>query len=123
MTHHLYCKGHHEKRSYSIRHWERDQRLYEYNLYNDLWAELDAFFSTNPWAGEGLAGPYQKLAFMVCYNIDEFRSYVENHNLLNEFMMNKDERKRIVNDDGQLLHFGFGWLEFVLGGRKNLVRK
>jgi len=123
MTHHLYCKGHHEKRSYSIRHWERDQRLYEYNLYNDLWAELDAFFSTNPWAGEGIAGPYQKLAFMVCYNIDEFRSYVENHNLLNEFMMNKDERKRIANDDGQLLHFGFSWLEFVLGGRKNLVRK
>jgi Fe-S-cluster containining protein len=123
MTHHLYCKGHDEECFYSIRQWERDQLLYEYNLYNDLWAELDAFFSTNPWAGEGKAGPYQQLAFMVCYNVDGFRSYVENHNILSEFKLKKDERKRIINDDGQLLRFGFSWLEFILGGRKNLVKR
>ena len=123
MTHHVYCKGHSEERSYTIPEWERDQMLYEYNLYNDLWAELDAFFSTNPWAGEGKAGPYQQLAFMVCYNIDEFRSYVEKHDVLNGFRLRKDERQRIVRDDSQLLRFGFNWLEFILGGRKNLVKK
>lgn len=123
MTHHLYCKGHGEERSYTIRQWERDQMLHEYNLYNDLWAELDAFFSTNPWAGEGKAGPYQQLAFMVCYNIDEFRSYVEKHEVLSSFSMKKDERRRIANSDGQLLNFGFKWLEFILGGRKNLLNK
>ena len=123
MTHHLYCKGHDEERSYTLRQWEREQMLYEYNLYNDLWAELDAFFSTNPWAGEGKAGPHQQLAFMVCYNIDGFRSYVENRDILSGFKLTKSERPRIMNDDSQLLNFGFSWLEFVLNGRKKLLKR
>lgn len=123
MTHHSYCKGHEEDRSYTVRQWERDQMLHDYNLFNDLWAELDAFFSGNPWAGEGAAGPYQQLAFMTCYNIDGFRSYIESHRILDGFKLRKDERQRIVNDDGALLRFGFSWLEFILGGRKNLITK
>lgn len=123
MTHHWYCQGHHEERSYSIRQWERDQFLYDYNLYNDLWAEIDAFFSTNPWKGEGKAGPYQQLAFMVCYNIDEFRLYIEKHDVLGDFRLKKDERQRIEKTDEHLLSFGFKWLEFIFGGRKNLVDK
>jgi hypothetical protein len=123
MTHHSYCKGHQEERSYTIRQWERDQKLSDFNLYNDLWAELDAFFSTNPWAGEGTAGPYQQLAFMVCYNIDDFRSYIEKHNVLSGFRLKKDERQRVDNSDEHLLVFGFKWLEFILGGRRNLVKK
>ena len=123
MTHHSYCKGHQEERSYTIRQWERGQMLYDFNLYNDLWAELDAFFSTNPWAGEGKAGPYQQLAFMVCYNIDDFRSYIEEHDVLCGFRLRKDERQRVENSDEQLLAFGFKWLEFILGGRRNLVER
>jgi Fe-S-cluster containining protein len=120
MTHHPYCKGHFEERNYTINQWERDQVLHECNQYNDYWAELDAFFATNPWAGEGKAGPYQQLAFMVCYNIDEFRSYSERHNLLSHFKLNKDARRRILKDDGALLRFGFDWLEYILGGRKKI---
>lgn len=121
MTHHEYCKGHAEDRVFTLRQWERDQMLYEHNLYNDLWAELDAFFSTNPWAGEGKAGPYQQLAFMVCYNIDGFRSYLQEHNILQRFKLNKNMRQQIEKSDEQLLRFGFTWLEYILGGRKNLV--
>ncbi|WP_310600383.1 YkgJ family cysteine cluster protein [Desulfobulbus sp.] len=122
LTHHPYCQGHFEERRYSIKQWERDQMLDECNLYNDLWAEVDAFFATNPWAGEGAAGPYQQLAFMVCYNIDDFRSYVENHDLVSRFRLSKEDRRRIGRDDGALLRFGFDWLETILGGRKKLVR-
>jgi Fe-S-cluster containining protein len=123
MTHHPYCKGHNETRTYTIRQWERDQALDDYNMYNELWAQLDAFFSTNPWSGEGKAGPYQQLAFMVCYNIDGFRSYIEQHNILSSFRLKKDERQRIARDDGYLLRFGFTWLECILGGRQNLIKK
>ncbi len=120
MTHHPYCKGHEEERSYTISQWERDQFLVEYNLMNDLWAEVDAFFATNPWEGEGRAGSRQQLAFMVCYNIDEFRSYCTRRNLLSEFCLTKEEKRRIKRDDGELLKFGFNWLQFVLGGRRTL---
>jgi Fe-S-cluster containining protein len=123
MTHHPYCLGHSEQRTYSIVQWERDQKLHECNMYNELWAELDAFFSTNPWAGEGKAGPYQKLAFMVCYDIDDFRTYVEQNRILNGFRLTKDERQRIARSDTSLLQFGFNWLEFILGGKKKLIKK
>ena len=123
MTRHPYCKGHFEAHFYSVKEWERDQDLYDCNLYNDLWAELDAFFSTNPWAGEGKAGPYQKLAFMVCYDIDRFRNYVNEHALLDGFRLRKDERQRLKRNDGALLTFGFRWLEYILGGEKKLIKK
>ena len=121
MTHHPYCKGHGEQRTYTIEQWERDQNIVEYNLMNDLWARVDAFFATNPWEGEGAGGPRQRLAFMVCYNIDDFRTYVSQHNLLSGFRLSKDERRRIKRDDGELLKFGFRWLQHVLGGRSTLI--
>jgi Fe-S-cluster containining protein len=123
MTHHSYCKGHFEERTYTVKEWERDQFLYEFNQVNDLWAEVDAFFASNPWQGEGVAGPRQQLAFMVCYNIDEFRSYVTRHNLLSGFRLNKEQRRRIKRDDVDLLKFGFNWLQFVLGERRTLIPK
>lgn len=123
MTHHPYCKGHLEDRSYTIKQWERDQGLYDFNLMNDLWAEVDAFFSTNPWQGEGNAGPLQQLAFMVCYNIDDFRSYCEDHMLLKRFSMTKSERNRIKRDDSALLKFGFQWLQYYIGRRPTLIPK
>lgn len=121
MTNHSYCKGHLESRQYTVRQWERDQQLHDCNMYNDMWAELDAFFATNPWEGEGKAGPKQRLAFMVCYDIDNFRLFVETHNLLKQFKLSKEHRRRIMRDDGALLGFGFAWLEQVLGGRKKLI--
>jgi uncharacterized protein len=123
LTHHPYCKGHFENNKFTIKQWERDQLLEECNHYNELWAELDAFFATNPWAGEGEAGPYQQLAFMVCYNIDKFRSYAQEKSLFSNFELSKEERRRIAKDDGALLRFGFDWLEFILGGRKRFTRK
>jgi len=121
MTHHHYCKGHQEARSYTVAEWERDQHLHEFNRMNEYWAEVDAFFATNPWLGEGVAGPRQQLAFMVCYNIDEFRTYVGRHNLLSSFRLSKSERLRIKRDDSELLKFGFKWLQFILGERKTLI--
>ncbi|MCL1980421.1 MAG: YkgJ family cysteine cluster protein [Proteobacteria bacterium] len=117
LTHHPYCQGHFEERRYSTKQWERDQLLDEFNQYNDLWASVDALFATNPWAGEGVAGPYQQLAFMVCYNIDDFRSYVADHDLLSRLRLSKEDKRRIKKDDGALLRFGFDWLKAILAGR------
>jgi len=121
LTDHPYCKGHLEDHEYTVKQWERDQFLHEYNLVNDMWAEVDAFFATNPWEGEGQAGPRQRLAFMVCYTIDDFRSYCNQHNLVNAFRMTRDRRRRILADDIELLKFGFDWLLHVLGDRPTLI--
>jgi len=121
MTDHPYCKGHQEDHSYTVKQWEREQQLHEYNLLNDMWAEVDAFFATNPWQGEGQAGPRQRLAFMVCYNLDAFRSYTRQHSLLRQYRLDRDRRRRIEGDDVELLKFGFDWLLHVLGDRRTLM--
>lgn len=122
-TEHSYCKGHLEDHFYTVKQWERQQHLLEYNLLNDMWAEVDAFFATNPWQGEGQAGPRQQLAFMVCYNLDAFRSYTQQHDLLSVYRLDRDRRRRIENDDVELLKFGFDWLLHVLGDRRTLIRR
>jgi Fe-S-cluster containining protein len=124
MTRHHYCMGHQEDTSWTVKEWIRDQKLVHYNYMNELWTEVDTLFSMNPWQGEGAGGPRQQLAFMVCYNIDGFRSYVERNDLLQQFKLPSARLRRIKADDEALLQFGFDWLLAVLGGKDTLtVRK
>jgi len=123
MTHHPYCLGHNEQKEWTVKEWIRDQQLLYYNEMDTLWATMDSLFAKNPWQGEGAAGPRQLLAFMVCYNIDRFRQYVNDHNLLDRFRLDKSRRRLIETDDEALLQFGFDWLKYVLAGEQTLLPK
>ncbi len=123
LTDHPYCLGHQENCEWTVSSWVRNQRLVEYNVMNELWAEIDTVFRLNPWRGEGAAGEKQQLAFMVCYNIDGFRRYAASHKLLQQFRLDKDFKKRIARDDGELLKFGLQWLKFILTGKSSLIHK
>jgi hypothetical protein len=91
---------------------------------DDLWAELDTLFADrHTWRGEGAAGPRQMLAFMVCYNLDRFRQYLNDQQLLNRFRLDKSRRRLIERDDEALLRFGFDWLLHLLDGRPTLQAK
>ncbi|PIE56406.1 MAG: Fe-S oxidoreductase [Desulfobulbus propionicus] len=120
VVQHPYCQGHGESRQQTLAQWQREQQLREFNRYNDLWAEVNAFFATNPWGEQENAQELQQLAFMVCYNLDDFRGYVQEHRLLKMFKLNKAERRAITTTDEDLLCFGFKWLQHVLGNRRTL---
>lgn len=123
MTHHPYCMGHNETKEFGVKSWTRNQKLIEFNTMNSFWAELDTLFSTNPWKGEGAGGEKQRVAFMVCYNIDGFRRFTQAHNLIKLFQIDKDFRRRIDKEDSELLKFGFEWLKLLLGGKSSLIQK
>ena len=120
LTHHDYCQGHAEKKMWTVKEWLRDQKLLLHNSQADRWAEMDSLFATNPWAGEGVAGPRQKLAFMVCYNLDGFRDYMAHNNLLGQFRMPAARVRAIEREDEALLSFGYDWLQFVLANKPTL---
>jgi uncharacterized protein len=122
LTSHEYCKGHTEQKVYSARQYVRGQFLEEYNIYNDLWAQVDTIFRTNPWKGEGMAGSLQQMAFMVCYDIDGFRKFSQEKRLLDQFKLPKDLRRRICFEDSELLKFGFEWLKLFFTGKSSLVK-
>jgi len=121
LTDHPYCLGHKETQLFSVSEWIRNQQIDIFNVINDLWTEIESVFMSNPWKGEGSGGPKQQLAFMVCYNIDTFRNFVATHRLLDQFRLDKDQKKRIQIDDVELLKFGFQWLKLVLTGKSNLL--
>ncbi|MFH2123240.1 MAG: YkgJ family cysteine cluster protein [Pseudomonadota bacterium] len=123
LTAHPYCLGHHEDKFYSVTQWIRNQQLQDYNAMNDLWTELDTIFSMNPWKGEGSGGPKQQMAFMVCYDLDGFRSLAFRKNLFDQFRLTKDQKDRIRSNDTTLLQFGFDWLKFFLTGSSSLIRR
>ncbi len=122
LTDHSYCKGHNEEKEFTVDKWIRNQRLMEHNAMNAFWVDMDTIFETNPWKGEGSGGEKQQLAFMVCYNIDGFRRFVEEHDLLKQFKLPKDFKRRIKKEDTELLKFGFEWLKLLLTGRSFLIK-
>jgi len=121
MTDHGYCHGHNEEKQFTVKKWIRNQRLDEYNMMNDIWAEIDTVFSANPWAGEGSGGPKQQIAFTVCYDIDNFRLMTAKHSLLDRFTISKKQKRRIMQSDTELMKFGFEWLKVFLGQPSSLV--
>ena len=123
LSRHDYCKGHFEADEINVKQWVRSQQLDQFNQMNDHWAEVDTLFGSNPWKGEGSGGPKQQLAFMVCYDIDRFRAFAGEQKLLQCYRLDRDQKKRIERDDGELLKFGFAWLLEVIGGRSSLVKK
>ncbi|WP_458774076.1 YkgJ family cysteine cluster protein [Desulforhopalus sp. 52FAK] len=122
LTNHDYCKGHHEEKSTNVSSWVRSQRLIEYNSMNSLWAEIDILFRQNPWKGEGAGGEKQQMAFMVCYNIDGFRRFCDQHKLIKQFKLSKDFKNRLKKEDSELQKFGFEWLKLILTGKSSLIR-
>jgi Fe-S-cluster containining protein len=123
MTDHPYCLGHKEKKEWTVKTWLRDQKVQQYNAVNDLWAEIDTLFARNPWQGEGAGGPRQQMAFMVCYNIDGFRRFVEESRLFEQYKLDSSLRRVLDYDDEALLKFGFEWLKHVLAGVGTLRRR
>jgi Fe-S-cluster containining protein len=123
MTNHPYCLGHTEAKEWTVKTWLKDQKLQHYNVVNDLWAEIDTLFASNPWQGEGAGGPRQQMAFMVCYNIDGFRRFADEHRLLDEYKIESSQRRILADDDEALLKFGFEWLKHILAGTGSLRRK
>ncbi len=121
MTDHAYCLGHQEDKMFTVKKWIRDQRLDDYNLMDELWAEVDTVFSRNPWAGEGSGGSKQQMAFTACYDIDNFRLMVAKHSLLDRFTLSRDQKRRIRESDTELLKFAFEWLKYFLGAPSSLI--
>ncbi len=120
---HDYCLGHNEEQKVTVKQWLRNQQVEYYNQMNDLWTEMDTLFATNPWRGEGVGGEKQRLAFMVCYDIDGYRKLIEDNQIIKQFQLPKEQRRRMARDDVELMKFGFEWLKLVLTGKSSLIRK
>jgi len=111
-----FCLGRHEQELWTTRSWAQDQEAVTYNKMTVLWSEIKRLFQDNPWGPEGPEGPKAKMAFMATYNIDQFRDFLFNSSFLKRYKVKSTIRKKIRNNDVELMKFGFEWVKFFVWG-------
>lgn len=115
------CKGHGEDKSWSISEWRSDQGLEKYDEFGQLFKEitLHDYFER----GKQLDVPRMELFHMACYNMDKFRRFIKESTFLNRFELEEGLLEKIMEDDEELLRFGFLWLKFALFAEKTVKIK
>ena len=113
-----FCLGPYEKKQWTVSSWAQDQDAGLYQKMTRYWTELKRLFLADPWGTEGPEGPKAKMAFMATYIIDLFRDFVFNSSFLKRYKVKSAILKKIQNDDGELLKFGFDWVKLYLWGIK-----
>ena len=118
LLHEDVCKGFEQGREWTIEEWMKDQKVDEYNEYGELFKDisLHPFFTSS----KGIQPVKLEMFYMVCYDIDKFKSFVFESTFLKRFKVDKKEIEGMRQDDGALLKFGFKWLRFSLFGEKTL---
>jgi len=112
------CHGFEEKGEWTVDQWIKDQKAEEFNEMGELFKEISLhdFFTK----GKGIQPVKLEMFFMVCYDIDKFKSFVFDSTFLKRFEIKKERVERMREDDAELLKFGFDWLRFALFGEKTL---
>ncbi len=110
------CKGHFQNRTWTVADWIQNQGIEPFNHMNDAWSEMDILFRSHPWGPDGFEDNRFQMAFMACYNIDTFKQFVFESTFLKRYRIRPDTLDRIMEDDRDLLLFGFDWIKFFLFG-------
>ena len=112
------CEGFAEEKEWTVEEWIRDQKAEDYNEMGEIFKEISLhdFFTK----GKGIQPVKLEMFFMVCYDIDKFKSFVFDSTFLKRFEVDEKRVEKMKNDDVELLKFGFDWLRFALFGEKTL---
>jgi len=111
------CQGYEEKgKIWTIKEWIKNQGVIDYILPGERFKQisLHEFFSKAQ-----AIEPYKlEMFYMVCYDIDKFRSFVFESTFLKRFIVDEEQIKIMKDDDLELLLFGFEWLRYALFGEE-----
>jgi Fe-S-cluster containining protein len=115
-----HCLGHQEDRELTIDEYRAEQGVTDYDDIDRGWRQLVLKKkSSGPTIGKPSMRSRQ-LFFMVCYDIDRFRAFVATDEFQDGFEFTPEEWLKILDDDVELLQFGFRLLRQVLFGEESL---
>lgn len=118
-----HCLGHNEPRQISIDEYRKEQGVVEYDELARGWRQLILKKkSSGPSVGKPSKRSLQ-LFFMVCYDLDRFRSFVVSKGFEELYDLNTEETIEILGDDTELMMFGFRFLKQVLYGENTIPLK
>lgn len=116
-----HCLGFNQGKEWTVDQWEKDQGIKVYNQMNELFKEI----TLNPilQIPTKLSVDKLEMAFMSCYNLDKFRRFILESKFLTLFEINQGWLKKIMEDEVELMIFGFNWLKFALFGEDTIKVK
>ncbi len=118
-----HCLGHQENKESSIDEYRREQGVEEYDDLARGWHQLILKKkSSGPSVGKPTKSSLQ-LFFMVCYDLDRFRSFVVSDGFNELYDLDTKDTIEILGDDAKLMLFGFRFLKQVLFGENTITMK
>ncbi|CAK0768097.1 50S rRNA methyltransferase [Gammaproteobacteria bacterium] len=118
-----HCLGHQESRLLTIDEYRQEQGLGEYDELGRGWRQLILKKkSSGPTVGKPTKRSLQ-LFFMVCYDLDRFRQFVNNPGFQEVYDLPDDLWQKLRSDDIELMLFGFQFLRQVLFSETSLSLK
>ncbi|MDD9301587.1 MAG: YkgJ family cysteine cluster protein [Desulfobacter sp.] len=105
-----HCKGFEEDQEWTVADWREDQGVDLRDEVNDGWLDLMVRKKSLP-PSMKLSEQAKQMFFMVCYNIDKFKTFVFESTFLSRYEISEEEIEELKADDVKLLQFGFEWLK------------
>ena len=118
-----HCLGHNEPRQITIDEYRKEQGVVGYDELARGWRQL---ILKKKSSGPSVGKPSKRsreLFFMVCYDLDRFRSFVVSEGFGELYDLNTAETIEILGDDTELMSFGFRFLKQVLYGENTIPLK
>ena len=106
------CRGVKEKKVQSVVEWRDEQGLLPYIEMNDKM--LGLLFHPNRDGTRHLDQRQQQKVMVACYNIDLFREFVFKTGFAEQYKIDKETVKRVMESDAALLTLGFSYLDGTL---------
>ncbi|MEF2144550.1 MAG: YkgJ family cysteine cluster protein [Desulfovibrionaceae bacterium] len=115
-----HCNGFKEEAHWSSGEWLSDQGLEAYNEANDRYMRL-----MNRWKkmGRPLDQRQATMAFLALFQPDDFQRFIRDVKLFDRVEVDEARQKRVLEDEEAALEFGLDWLELLLFGQSERLRK
>ncbi len=110
-----HCKGHYENRIIKIKDYLKEQELFPYLFFNDLWGEV--IIKRQKFANIPLTGDILDLIFLMVYDLPNFKEKLEKNFFLEDFFLEEDDK----NSEEKLLEKSLIYIRDKLLTEENLL--
>jgi len=110
-----HCKGHEEKKEWTIREWRQDQGIDVSDEMNKEWMEL-VMRRKSFGLQATLSEPAKRMFFMASTDLDKFREFVFSESFQKTYEIDQETLDKIRDDDVELMKFSFRYLASTLYG-------
>jgi Fe-S-cluster containining protein len=116
-----HCHGFDAGRQWTAQTWLADQGLEPYNRSNDRYMRLMAKVKAS---GRPVSERMATMCLLAFFQIDRFKDFMEHMEVLDKVDLADEHRRAVLEDEEARLDFAFDWMELVLfGSAEGLKRK